>query len=258
MASLVASIEHRRSGAHVIKLAGSLDEASALESAAVMPTSGKMMINLSGVDRINSTGARDWVNWLATLERAGTELVLVYCSPATVAQLNRIPKFAGNSIVKSFHAPYHCAGCNTDKLHVLYVGELGEPPFEAPKHACDSCGTWMRFTEDPETYFAFLEQQTKRLREAIGRGSNPLLAGRDSAPVLSVEQTAHISSPRISAPAEPVRLRDSRPSLSKFQGQRASRQRMQPPPKNRFMMNTILIAVLAAIALVLLAIWIAI
>jgi hypothetical protein len=216
-----------------------------------------MLINVSGVERINSIGAREWINWLTTLERAGTELALVYCSPAIVAQLNSVKNFAGKSIVKSFQAPYQCASCHADKLHVLYVADLGEPPFTAPQCTCESCGSTMTFMEDPQTYFGFLEQQTKRLREAIGRGSNPHLASRDSVPALSAEQVAQISAPRISAPL----IRDIRPSRSAFQtAQRITAEQdvlAQPPQQRRFIAVTIVVSVLAAIAFVLLAYWLA-
>lgn len=255
--SVVASVEQRRSGAQVIKLAGSLDERAALGAAITAPLSGKMLINLSGVNRINSIGAREWINWLTTLERAGTELALVYCSPAVVAQLNRIKDFAGKSIVKSFQAPYHCASCDVEKLHVVYVADLGEPPFTAPQCTCEGCGSAMTFTEDAQAYFGFLEQQTKRLREAIGRGSNPHLASRDSVPTLSAEQVAQISAPRASAPL----LRDSRPSLSAFQtGQRSTAGQdvlTQPPQERRLIATTVAIAMLVVIAFVLLTYWIA-
>src|SRR4051812_30372103 len=76
---LVASIEQRRSGARVVKLAGALDEAGVLDDAVKEPTPGKMLINLAGIDRINSFGAREWINWLATLEKNGSEIVLLSC-----------------------------------------------------------------------------------------------------------------------------------------------------------------------------------
>lgn len=88
--------------------------------------------------------------------------MLLSCSPAIVAQLNRIKNFASKAIIKSFQAPYHCESCSADKLPVIHVADMGAAPFSQLKVACDACGNAMTFAEDPKTYFAFLEEQTER------------------------------------------------------------------------------------------------
>lgn len=210
---LVATIESRRSGARLIKFAGALDERNELGELTEKVPAGSTLINLSGIDSINSIGSRDWINWLSSLEARGINPVLIACSPAVVAQLNRIKNFAGNCVVKSFQVPYHCDACDVDKLLLVHISEL-EPPYEAPVCTCDGCGAAMAFTEDADSYFAFIpslpkpkpevktESQPAVEPEQLARGSNST--------VVTKEHYKRISRPRVPS-------RDSRPSLSAFQ-----------------------------------------
>ena len=138
---LVATIEQRRSGARLIKFAGVLDEHSHLDDLLEKVGRGTALINLSGVERINSKGARDWVNWISTLDAKGIRPMLIACSPAVVSQLNRVKNFAGKAIVKSFQVPYHCSTCSIDKLQRVHVTEMGAAPYKAPGCSCGGSGT---------------------------------------------------------------------------------------------------------------------
>lgn len=216
---LVATIEQRRSGARLIKFAGALDERNELGELIEKVPAGATLINLSGIDSINSIGSRDWINWLASLETRGINPVLIACSPAVVGQLNRIKNFAGNCVVKSLQVPYHCDACDVDKLLLVHISELGEAPYEAPKCTCDSCGATMPCTEDNESYFAFIsslpapkpdqkisEPKIEADPEQLARGSNSAVLGSG----VTSDHVKRISKPRVKA-------RDSRPSLSAFQ-----------------------------------------
>jgi anti-anti-sigma regulatory factor len=204
---LVATIEQRRSGARLIKFAGVLDENSHLDDLLGKVGRGTALINLSGVERINSKGARDWVNFIGTLDAKGIRPMLIACSPAVVAQLNRVKNFAGKAIVKSFQVPYHCSTCGIDKLQLVHVTEMGAAPYRAPGCSCDACGGTMQFLDDPESYFAFVSDQQRAKRRADA-SSRPELA-RGSGSPLTTEHIKRISQPRIS-------LRDSRPSFAAF------------------------------------------
>jgi len=205
---LVTTIEQRRSGARLIRLAGVLDEDNALYDLIEKVEAGTALINLSGIERVNSSGARDWVHWLASLDAKGIRPVLVACSPAVVAQLNRIKSFAGNATVKSFHVPYTCTTCDRDKLLLVNVADMGAAPYDAPLCACDECDRPMMFIEEAETYFAFLDTLPAVPAEARGE-SQPDLARGSTAQITS-EHMQTISQPR-------VPQRNSRPSLSAFQ-----------------------------------------
>ena len=68
----MATIEQRRSGARLIKFVGTLDEENGLGELVEKVGPGPASINLAGLERINSHGTRDWVNWLASLEAKGS------------------------------------------------------------------------------------------------------------------------------------------------------------------------------------------
>jgi anti-anti-sigma regulatory factor len=206
---LVATIEQRRSGARLIKLAGVLDEHNRLGDLIEKVGTGTALINLAGVERIDATGLRDWAKWLAALDSKGIRPIFIACSPAVVDQLNRDKNFSGNGIVKSFHVPYHCSTCSTDKLLLVHITDMGAVPHVAPPTSCDGCGSEMTFVDDAEIYFGFVRQQQKKaLVQAKGEPERQLARGSNSS--VTAEHVKRISRPRLTA-------RDSRPSLSAFQ-----------------------------------------
>jgi hypothetical protein len=120
-----------------------------------------VIIELGEVERINSCGVRDWVNWLSAIEARGSEVVLVKCSPAIVAQINLVNNFTGNGSVKSFYVPYFCPECDEEKVLLSETDEMGPPPHEPPVCRCDGCDLVMDFDDMPDSYFAFLTSQRK-------------------------------------------------------------------------------------------------
>lgn len=210
---LVATIEQRRSGARLIKLAGVLDEENGLGELIEKVQPGMALINLSGLERINSHGTRDWVNWIASLDAKGIRPVLIACSPAVVAQLNRIKNFVGNAVVKSFQVPYHCTTCTRDKLLLVHIADLGEAPHKAPECLCDGCSAPMDVVDESGSYFAFvahLPPPPKDMpRESEQVIEQPLARGSRA----SVTDLKAVSQPRLPK-------RGSRPSLSTFQVQK--------------------------------------
>lgn len=218
---LIASVEQRRSGARLIKLTGVLDEHNGLGDLLEKVAAGTALINLAGVERVNSKGARDWVRWLASIEAKGIRPMLIACSPAVVEQLNRIKNFAGNAVVKSFQVPYHCATCMMDKRLLVYVADMGEGPHEAPACACDGCGGPMTFIDDTGAYFAFL-RYVRHTRPPTPQDQEPDLA-RGSSSSVTAEHVKNVSHPRLPP-------RETRPSLSAFQVlERYSEQEMTAP-----------------------------
>ncbi len=182
---LVATVEERRSGANLVRLSGSLDEHSDLDEITARVVGAEVLINLSGVERINSTGTRDWVNWLAALEARGVRPTLVACSPAVVNQLNLVKNFAGRAIVKSFQTPYHCAACSLDKLLLVNVSEM-RGRATPPPCTCDDCGKAMVLADETGTYFSFVDhvQDTKPVAKVdaseLARGSNTSVGDNES------------------------------------------------------------------------------
>lgn len=203
-----AAVQHRNDVSYV-KLGGVIDEDNELPVLLDQIPAGTAVIDLGEIERINSCGVRDWVNWLNKLENNGTRSVLVECSPAIVAQINLVNNFTGSGVVKSFYVPYFCAECNEEKVLLVEAGDMGPPPHEPPTCRCDECDLVMDFDDMPDSYFAFLSNQRKlaepdkisgAMRElgrqsqaaakARTRASQPNLAPATSMPSLQVQRSA--------------------------------------------------------------------
>ncbi len=144
-----------------VKLSGVIDEDNELADLTDRVRGNMIIIELGEVERINSCGVRDWVNWLSALEAKGSEIVLVKCAPAIVAQINLVNNFTGNGSVKSFYVPYFCPECDEEKVLLSETDEMGPPPHEPPVCRCDGCDLVMDFDDMPDSYFAFLSSQKK-------------------------------------------------------------------------------------------------
>ena len=247
----------RHDGALSIKLAGIIDEDNQLAELADKLGVGRAVIDLGDIERINSCGTRDWVNWIAALEARGVQPVLVACSPAIVAQLNLVKNFSGGAVVKSFYVPYYCGTCDDEKVLLVDVADLGPPPHEPPSCRCDECESVMSFDDMPDAYFAFLSAKHRRSAQELdrevargsssslrprGRTSQSALVNRASAPLLPALRTP--SSSRIEA-VPSVALRPSRPGLSEAVPSPA-------PPLSRSLVVLIAALVAAILALVVL------
>src|SRR6185503_5763610 len=217
-----ASVQHRGDVSYV-KLGGVIDEDNELADLVDKIPSGTAVIDLGEIERINSCGVRDWVNWLGKLEGNNTKVVLVECSPAIVAQINLVNNFTGSGVVKSFYVPYFCPECDEEKVLLVEAGDMGPPPHEPPTCRCDECDLVMDFDNMPDSYFAFLSNQRKlaepekvngAMRD-LGRGSEP------DSPKNKVRSRA--SQPNLSSGSKP-----SVPSLPSIQ--RASAQHPSPGP----------------------------
>ena len=155
-----ASVQHRGDVSYV-KLGGVIDEDNELGDLVERIPTGTAVIDLGEIERINSCGVRDWVNWLSKLEGNGTRSVLVECSPAIVAQINLVNNFTGSGVVKSFYVPYFCPECDEEKVLLVEATDMGPPPHEPPTCRCDECDLVMDFDDMPDSYFAFLSNQRK-------------------------------------------------------------------------------------------------
>jgi anti-anti-sigma regulatory factor len=155
---------HHRDDLSFVKLAGVIDEDNELTELTDKIHGGTVVIDLREVERINSCGVRDWVNWLGRVESKNIEIVLVECSPAIVAQINLVNNFTGNGVVKSFYVPYFCPECDEEKVLLCETADMGAPPYEAPICRCDECDLVMDFDDMPDSYFAFLANQKKVAR----------------------------------------------------------------------------------------------
>ena len=218
-----SSIQHRGDVSYV-KLAGVIDEDNELGELVDKIPNGTAVIDLGEVERINSCGVRDWVNWLSKLETNGTRSVLVECSPAIVAQINLVNNFTGSGVVKSFYVPYFCPECDEEKVLLVETSDMGPPPHEPPTCRCDECDLVMDFDDMPDSYFAFLSNQRKVAEpDKINGAMKELARGSDAAPgtpkgkVKSRASQPGIGGPQSSKPSVP-----SLPSIQRTSTQPAT------------------------------------
>jgi anti-anti-sigma regulatory factor len=161
-----ASVTNREDVTYV-KLSGVIDEDNELGTLAEKLGTGTAVIDVSEIERINSCGVRDWVNWLGRAEKQGAKVVLVECSPAIVAQINLVNNFTGQGVVKSFYAPYFCPNCDLEKVLLVETRDLfATQPFKAPSCRCDECDGPMDFDDMEDSYFAFLSNSKKIVTDA--------------------------------------------------------------------------------------------
>ncbi len=194
-----ASVQHRGDVSYV-KLGGVIDEDNELGDLVDKIPAGTAVIDLGEIERINSCGVRDWVNWLSKLESNGTRSVLVECSPAIVAQINLVNNFTGSGVVKSFYVPYFCPECDEEKVLLVEAGDMGPPPHEPPTCRCDECDLVMDFDDMPDSYFAFLSNQRKLAEpEKINGAMKELSANADGRASMAPSSKSKVRS-RASAP----------------------------------------------------------
>lgn len=228
-----ASVQHRGDVSYV-KLGGVIDEDNELADLVDKIPTGTAVIDLGEIERINSCGVRDWVNWLSKLENNGTRSVLVECSPAIVAQINLVNNFTGNGVVKSFYVPYFCPECDEEKVLLVEATDMGPPPHEPPTCRCDECDLVMDFDDMPDSYFAFLSNQ-KKLAEPdkingamrdLGRGSEPDTKGKVRSRASQPNLSGTTSKP--SVPSLPSIQRTSTQPASALSGKIPTKQPSRP------------------------------
>ena len=118
---------------------------------------GTVMFHLSEIRRINSSGVREWVDFVASLNKVN-ELIFSHCSPSVVSQINMIYNFAANADVRSFYAPYFCDSCTKEESKLIDVRNQYPDGIshEPPEFPCEDCGGILEFDEIPDRYLAFL------------------------------------------------------------------------------------------------------
>jgi|HubBroStandDraft_6_1064221.scaffolds.fasta_scaffold113850_2 anti-anti-sigma regulatory factor len=216
----------QRGDVSFVKLGGVIDEDNELGELVDNIPQGTAVIDLGEIERINSCGVRDWVNWLSKLEANGTRSVLVECSPAIVAQINLVNNFTGSGVVKSFYVPYFCPECDEEKVLLVEASDMGPPPHEPPTCRCDECDLVMDFDDMPDSYFAFLSNQKKLAEPDKINGAMKDIGRGSETPSGKGKVKSRASQPNLSAGSKP-----SVPSLPSIQ--RTSTQPAKAPSSGK-------------------------
>ncbi len=198
-----------------IRLSGVIDEDNRLTDLLSQIQGSRLFIDLVDIERINSCGVRDWVNWLDAATRERQDTLLIDCSPAIVAQLNLVGNFAASAGVLSIVAPYYCESCDLERTTLLTVADLEAPDPRAPSLACEACAQPMAFDDIEESYFAFLSDtrvvanrpdldvMLSAARDVLGEPAGPLTTAER--PVLPPKKPKPAPPRSASPPHTPMR-----------------------------------------------------
>jgi hypothetical protein len=144
-----------------LKMFGDITEAADL-SPLLSISATTVILDLQGVRRINSSGVRQWVQFINGLGKGGRRIVFDRCSVAIVHQLNMVSSFRGNAQIRSVYAPYVCTDCGKDDARLTQVE--ASTPLVPEGVACSACGAAMEFDDLPEVYFSFQGNRTGGVR----------------------------------------------------------------------------------------------
>lgn len=180
-----------------VRLTGVIDEHNGLRQLTERLDHRLLLVDLSGVRRINSVGVRDWVTWLSDLRKRDVRTVFFDCPPGIMDQVNLVRNFAAGCTIETFYAPYYCDVCDKEENYCLDTFDLmSKAERRAPTFHCDRSDCGMALDDVEENYFAFMEDQkvppdlstlqlaTKAARKALDSGgdSTTLTSSGDAAP----------------------------------------------------------------------------
>jgi hypothetical protein len=140
-----------------VEIRGVVDETS--DFAALADLRDRVELDLSGIRRINSFGARSWMEALRALAKQAS-LVARRLSPPVVDQLNMITGFLAGARVLSFYAPMTCEHCDHEALHLFDAGEVSDRDGDLPPVKCPECGKTWDLDDIEDQYTLFLREPT--------------------------------------------------------------------------------------------------
>lgn len=147
-----------------LKLSGSINENANFDSLDLSPGK-KLIIDIENVRLINSTGLRNWVIWVKSLD-PNTQILLRHCPHVVVEQMNILKSFLpSGAIVESFEVPYHCESCGYEEMVMAERGvdymegtaDQKEGILLPEQRPCPECEEKMGLDVLPAKYFTFLK-----------------------------------------------------------------------------------------------------
>lgn len=141
-----------------VEIRGVVDENANFDALATLRERAE--VNLRGVRRINSYGARAWMDALRRVAES-TRLEFVECSSPVIDQLNMLEGFLAHAPVRSFVAPLVCERCDVQIDHVFDTREVRNHHQSLPPVECDRCHRPMVLDDLEDQYLLFLREPTK-------------------------------------------------------------------------------------------------
>ena len=138
---------------------GNIDENSEEILSPYLKTLGKnVIINFANVDKINSCGVLNWINFVGEL-CTSRQVRYTNCVPDIVQQINMIPRFRNTAEIISVFAQYSCAHCGNSQQHLFVKGKNlpATAQDDVGDVSCSKCSKITSFEEVEEEYFAFVD-----------------------------------------------------------------------------------------------------
>ena len=106
---------------NTLEISGPID-ASFEEDQDLKKAPNAFYLDLKGITRINSSGVRQWVRFIQSLDKKKVCYINVSCP--VVEQFSMVSEFIGKyNTVKSFNARYVCNNCNSTEICNIIVGK---------------------------------------------------------------------------------------------------------------------------------------
>lgn len=138
-----------------VTLAGEITEAADF-SRLLAELPDTLVLDLAGIERVNSRGVREWFNFVKALNGAGKQFALERCSLSAVTQLNNFSEFAGGAPVRSVFAPYYCDACGQMHQRLVTINGTELEQINTP-FKCPDCGRVAEFDDLPDDFLSFLK-----------------------------------------------------------------------------------------------------
>jgi hypothetical protein len=136
-----------------VRLSGVIDEHADLSF--MNGLSGRVVMNLRGIRRINSFGVRTWIESIRKVQ-SSVSLEFVEVPPSVVDQANMVHGFLGRGRIASFYVPLTCEDCGEHQEKLVVVADA-KRAHKLPEVRCPSCGKPMEVDDLEENYLRLLE-----------------------------------------------------------------------------------------------------
>jgi hypothetical protein len=153
MTTLEANVQRHADGTLHVFLTGTMDEESDFDGVFAR-LDGDVVLDLSGVRRVNSIGVHRWIEAISQFSREHDTAVEA-CSYVVALQAGCIANLFGSAKVRSTLAPYFCPSCNDSRTVNIAADEIEGKDAMPPAKRCPVCETVMAFDE-LDNYFDFL------------------------------------------------------------------------------------------------------
>ncbi len=142
----------------IVTMVGVIDETAEFEL--LDELRDRAEFNMKGVRRVNSFGARSWMDVIRALGKK-IQLEFVECTSCVIDQLNMLEGFLGHGRVVSFYAAMLCEHCDKGSNHLFIAREVKSLDGRLPRVECETCGALMILDDLEEQYLLFIREPTR-------------------------------------------------------------------------------------------------